>query len=117
MDARLVQFGVLEIDGQRYEHDVVIDRGRLRKRKKGPSKPYRDEYGHTPLSADEDIPWDASRLIIGSGAAGRLPVMPEVLVEAERRGVELVIEPTEDACRRLGTEDLDAVAAILHVTC
>mgnify|MGYP000222883680 CR=1 FL=1 len=29
MDARLVGFGVLEIDGQRYEHDVVIDHGRL----------------------------------------------------------------------------------------
>ena len=27
-------FGAIEIDGIRYEHDVVIDRGKVRKRKK-----------------------------------------------------------------------------------
>ena len=117
MRARLVEFGVLEIEGRRYEHDVVIERGELRKRKKGPSKAYREAFGHTPLSADEDIPWGAPLLIVGSGAAGQLPVMPEVPAEAERRGVELIVEPTEAACRRLAGLDSDAFAAILHVTC
>ncbi len=117
MKARLVEFGVLEIDGRRYEHDVVIAGGSIRKRKKGPSKPYRSDYGHTPLSADEAIPWGAPVLIIGSGAAGQLPVMPQVLAEAKRRGVEVIIEPTADACRRLETVDPASVAAILHVTC
>lgn len=117
MQARLVGFGVLEIEGQRFEHDVVIEQGKLRKRRKGPSKPYRAEYGHTPLSADEDIPWCAPLLIIGSGADGRLPVMPSVIAEAERRGVTLVVEPTEDACRRLAELEPDGFAAILHVTC
>jgi hypothetical protein len=27
-------FGSIEIDGETYEHDVVIERGRIRKRKK-----------------------------------------------------------------------------------
>ena len=117
MQARLVAFGVLEIEGQRYEHDVVVEQGQLRKRKKEPSKAYRDEYGHTPLSADEDIPWSAPLLVIGSGAAGQLPVMAEVLAEAERHGVEVVVEPTEDACRRLATLEPGEFAAILHVTC
>ena len=53
-----------------YEHDVVIDRGDVRKRIKKPSKPHRAIYGHTPLSADEDIPWSGSQLIIGTGAYG-----------------------------------------------
>ena len=57
MDVRLVAFGILEIDGVRYEHDVVVDEGRVTKRKKGPSKPLRGQYGHTPLSAREAIPW------------------------------------------------------------
>ena len=57
MRARLVGFGVIEVEGTRYEHDVVIDRGVVRKRRKGPSKAYRDGYGHTPLSTAEDIPW------------------------------------------------------------
>jgi len=109
-------FGSIEIDGATYEHDVVIDRGRIRKRKKGPSKPLRDRYGHTPLSAAEDIPWDCHRLVVGTGAAGALPVTDDVVAEAERRGVELVAVPTTEAIERLrpGPKDTNA---ILHVTC
>lgn len=117
MDARLVSFGMLEIDGQRYEHDVVIEQGVIRKRRKGPSKAHRDRFGHTPLSNDEAIPWSSATLLIGTGAAGQLPVMPEVLEEARRRGVRLIAEPTEAACRRLASLDPSAVAVILHVTC
>jgi hypothetical protein len=68
-------FGSIRIDGVTYEHDVVIDRGEVRKRKKKASKQYRDGYGHTPLSAKEDIPWQCRRLVVGTGAEGRLPVM------------------------------------------
>jgi hypothetical protein len=50
------KFGSIEVDGVTYEYDVVIDRGSIRKRKKKPSKPFRRSYGHTPLSAAEDIP-------------------------------------------------------------
>lgn len=72
-------------------------------------------YGHTPLSATEDIPWSCRRLVVGSGAHGALPVMDEVAEEAERRGVELVILPTREALDELrGTKDSNA---ILHVTC
>jgi hypothetical protein len=39
-------FGVLEIDGVTYEHDVVIDRGEIQKRKKKASKKFRDAFGH-----------------------------------------------------------------------
>ena len=53
--------GSIEIDGRRHEHDVVIDRGDVRKRIKKPSKPHRAIYGHTPLSPDEDIAWSGSR--------------------------------------------------------
>ena len=49
-------FGSIRIDGITYEHDVVIDRSQVRKRKKKQSKKYSGEFGHTPLSAEEDIP-------------------------------------------------------------
>ncbi len=49
-------FGSLCIDDSTYEHDVVIDRGEIRDRKKRPSKKFRDDFGHTPLSIAEDIP-------------------------------------------------------------
>src|SRR5947208_2560527 len=72
MNARLVKFGEIEVEGKRYTHDVVIDRGKVRKRKKGPSKQFREKFGHTPLSAREEIPWGGRRLIIGTGAHGRV---------------------------------------------
>ena len=117
MDAKLRAFGLLEIDGRRYEHDVVIEEGLVRKRRKGPSRQYRQDYGHTPLSAAEAIPWSAPRLIIGTGASGQLPVMPQVIEEAERRGVEVITEPTASACERLRDLEPASYAAILHVTC
>ena len=58
-------FGSIQIDGLVYDHDIVIDRGAIRKRKKQPSKKRRDAYGHTPLSAAEEIPWRCRRLVVG----------------------------------------------------
>jgi hypothetical protein len=108
-------FGTLRIDGRTYEQDVVIDRGEVRKRKKALSRRFRDEFGHTPLSIEEKIPWKCQRLVIGTGAYGRLPVMKEVKLEAERRHVELVIVPTSEALRLIERES--EANAILHVTC
>src|SRR5262247_2796295 len=79
MRARLVKFGEIEVEGKRYTHDLVIDGGKVRKRKKGPSKEFREEFGHTPLSAEEEIPWGGKQLLVGTGAHGALPVMDEVL--------------------------------------
>ena len=114
---RLLGFGAIEVDGREYEHDIVIERGRVRQRKKKPSKPYRNEFGHTPLSADEELPWGGSRLIIGTGAYGSLPIMSEVIEEAARRGVDLTAIPTEEACRLIARLDEREVHAVLHVTC
>ena len=117
MDAKLISFGLIEIDGHRFDRDVVLEAGKVRRRKKKPSKAYRDRYGHTPLSADEEIPWSGPRLIVGTGASGQLPIMPELYQEAERRGVEVVAVPTEEACRLLSGVGPQEAAAVIHVTC
>ena len=117
MKARLVAFGELEIEGERFAHDVVIDAGRVRARRKGPSKALREEYGHTPLSAAEAIPWGGRQLIVGTGADGSLPIAPDVYAEAERRGIRIDAVPTREACRLLGDLKPAQVHAILHVTC
>jgi hypothetical protein len=109
-------FGTIRIDGSTCEHDVVIDRGKVRKRRKGPSKLFSDAFGHTPLSIEEKIPWKCRQLVIGTGVYGRLPVMKEVKCEAERRKVELVVLPTSQAIDVLNTNP-EATNAILHVTC
>lgn len=110
------RFGSIRIDGATYDHDVVIDGGRVRKRKKGPSKGFRDGFGHTPLSVREEIPWTCRKLVIGTGANGSLPVTHDVEEEARRRGVELTIVPTEEALGVLRGAS-DDTNAILHVTC
>src|SRR5215471_15185283 len=108
-------FGSIRIDGVTYEHDVVIDCDQVRKRKKKPSKQFRDAFGHTPLSVKEEIPWKCQRLVIGTGS-GALPVMEEVKHEAKRRSVELLILPTIQAIDAL-KEHPKETNAILHVTC
>lgn len=108
-------FGSIRIDGVTYNHDVVIDRDHVRKRKKKPSKEFREAFGHTPLSIKEDIPWKCRRLVIGTGT-GNLPVMDEVKREAKRRGIKLVILPTSEAILEL-KEHPDRANAVLHVTC
>ncbi|MGA2883405.1 MAG: MTH938/NDUFAF3 family protein [Bryobacteraceae bacterium] len=108
-------FGSIRIDGTTYEHDVVIDHGQVRKRKKKPSKRFHDAFGHTPLSVDEEIPWNCRRLVIGTGS-GALPVMDEVKREAARRKIELLALPTTKAIAAL-KKNSDETNAILHVTC
>jgi hypothetical protein len=108
-------FGSIQIDGTTYEHDVVIDRGDVRKRKKKPSKKFRDEFGHTPLSIEEKIPWKCRRLVIGTGT-GALPVMDDVKKEAKRRKINLLVLPTTAAIEELKRRP-NETNAILHVTC
>ena len=109
-------FGSVRVDGVIYDHDLIIDRGKIRKRKKAASRKFRGAYGHTPLSAAEDIPWRCRRLVIGSGADGALPVMKQVRQEARRREVDLVIVPTAQAISVLAKTTKDT-NAVLHLTC
>lgn len=109
-------FGSIQIDDVTYECDVVIDRGDVRKRKKKASKKLWDHYGHTPLSTEEKIPWKCERLVVGTGAYGRMPVTEDVRREAERRKLELLVLPTTEAIKALRQAPKDT-NAILHVSC
>jgi hypothetical protein len=113
---RHFEFGAIEIDGVTYEHDLVVDRGEIHRRKKKASKKFRDTFGHTPLSVEEDIPWKCACLVIGTGTYGRLPVMDDVKREAKDRGVELVVLPTAEAIKVLEKHPTKT-NAVLHVTC
>jgi hypothetical protein len=116
MQIEKFSFGQITVDGMTYEHDVVIDHGKIRKRNKKPSKKFRDAYAHTPLSTAEEIPWKCRRLVIGTGAYGHLPVMDEVKQEATRRDLELVVLPTAEAIKALRKASKHT-NAILHITC
>jgi len=112
------EFGKVTIDGVEYEHDVVIECGKkVRKRKKAPSKDRRGKFGHTPLTPAEDIPWDAVRLWIGTGAYGSLPVPEDFHAEARQRGVDMRLETTPEIVERLKRRIPKGTNVILHVTC
>lgn len=117
MRAKVIAFGEIELGHSRYTADVVVEGGRVRKRRKGPSKGLRAAYGHTPLTTAEEIPWGGTRLLVGTGVDGALPIAPDVAAEAARRGVELVAVPTPEACRLLRDVRRRDAFAVLHVTC
>ena len=109
-------FGSIRVDRVTYGRNLVIDRGKVRKRKKATSRKFRGAYGHTQLSAGEDIPWRYRRLVTGTSAAGALPVLQQVPNEARRRKVDLAVLPTAQAIGTL-TEAGAHTNAILHLTC
>ena len=114
MKVNKLSFGSITIDGESFEKDVIIDHGVVKKRKKGESKQYHDRFGHTPLSVEENIPWDCRVLIVGTGHSESLPVMKEVYDMAERKGVKLLTMSTPEAVRHVNDEGTNLV---LHLTC
>ena len=109
-----LSFGSITIDGETYLKDLIIDNGLVKKRKKAESKKYRDMFGHTPLSQDENIPWNCKRLIVGTGHNLSLPVMDEVYKIAIHKHVELVIMSTPEAIKHINDPNTNL---ILHLTC
>jgi hypothetical protein len=114
MKVKDLSFGSVNIDDETWLKDVVINNGQVKKRKKSESKKYRDRFGHTPLSVDEDIPWKCRRLIIGLGHSSSLPVMDEVFGIAEKKGVKLVLMSTPEAIKHINEPHTNF---ILHLTC
>lgn len=114
MKVKELSFGTINIDGKDYSKDIVIHKGKIEKRKKKASRKFRDQFGHTPLSTSENIPWDCKKLIIGTGHSAGLPVMKEVKKKAKKKGVKLVLMDTPDAILMINEKDTNL---ILHLTC
>jgi hypothetical protein len=114
MNVTGLSFGEITIDGETWEKDVIIENGSVKKRSKSESKKYTYRFGHTPLSTDENIPWNCSRLIVGAGQSSALPVMKEVRDMAARKGVELLVMSTPEAVKHINDHRTNL---ILHLTC
>jgi hypothetical protein len=114
MKVKNLSFGSITIDGVTYKKDVIIDNGSINKRKKAESKKYSERFGHTPLSTNENIPWNCQRLIVGTGHSSSLPVMDEVCDIAVRKKVELVTMSTPEAIKHINDPHTNL---ILHLTC
>jgi len=109
-----LSFGSITIDGVTYRKDVIIDHGAVKKRKKSDSKKYSSRYGHTPLSSDENIPWNCKCLIVGSGHSMCLPVTDEVYEIAVQKDITLRVMSTPEAIKHINDPNTNFV---LHLTC
>jgi hypothetical protein len=116
-----VGFGWIEIDGKRYENDIVITtHGAIVPRPKHLSK----KYGgwHTVLGPEEIesvIAGNPEIVVVGCGHFGVLPIRPETRALLGEHGVEIECARLHKAIKRYDalTGEGRRVAALLHVTC
>ncbi len=114
MQINKLSFGNIIIDNISYDHDIVIDQGKIHKRDKSASRRLKQNHGHTPLTVEENIPWNCRRLIVGSGQSGSLPVLEEVYAQAAKHNVTVSIMTTPEAVKHVNEPDTNFV---LHLTC
>lgn len=107
------RFGRIVIDSQPYNQDVIILPDRV-------IPNWWRREGHSLYAADlEDVlAAEPDLLVVGQGTYGRMGVSDEVRQTLEQAGIELVAEPTKQACETYNQlRDRKAVAAALHLTC
>jgi hypothetical protein len=112
------EFGLINIDGKIYEHDVLIRiNGKIEKRKKKLSKKV---YGtsHT-ISLDEAeyiFEEGAEQLIIGCGQYGVLELSPEAMEFFRKKKVEVIMDKTPASTGIWNSAKVDSIG-LFHVTC
>jgi hypothetical protein len=106
------RFGHVLVDGTEHTKDVIVLPDRI------VSNWWRVE-GHGLQMKDlvdvlDDLP---ERLVLGTGADGRVVPDREVLQRLEERGVRVEVLRTDRAVTRYGELDPRRTAAALHLTC
>jgi hypothetical protein len=106
------RFGRVIIDGEEQTRDVIVLPDRV-------LTGWWRADGHRFVLADledviEELP---ERLVVGTGAYGRMHPEPAALDELQQRGVQVEALPTAEAVRRYGELDPRRTAAALHLTC
>ena len=105
-------FGRVTIDGREETRDVIVLPERV-------VRGWWRKEGHGLVLEDLDDVLDElpERLLVGTGAYGRMRPDPGVLEELRLRGVEVEVFPTPEAVERYGELDPRKTAAALHLTC
>jgi hypothetical protein len=105
-------FGRIVVDGVEQTRDVILLPGRV-------VPNWWREDGHRLVLADLDAVLDElpERLVVGTGAYGRLTAAPNALEQLRDRGIEVEVLPTGEAVRRYAVLDPEHTAAALHLTC
>src|SRR5947207_2239038 len=105
-------FGHVTIDGREETRDVIVL----------PRRVVRDWWrkdGHGLVLEDLDAVLDElpERLVVGTGAYGRMLPDPAALEALRARGTDVEVLPTAEAVTRYAELDPRTTAAALHLTC
>jgi hypothetical protein len=105
-------FGRVTVDGHEETADVIVLPERI-------VRNWRRRDGHSlvPEDLDEVLEELPGRLVIGTGANGRLHPDPVTLELLRQRGIQVESLPTDEAVRRFQELEPAATAAALHLTC
>ncbi len=105
-------FGRIVIDGVEHTRDVIV-------LPDGVVANWWRREGHSLVVEDLEAVLDRlpARLIVGTGAYGRMQPQRSALDALERRGVQVEVCDTEEAVRRYRAADPSATAGALHLTC
>jgi hypothetical protein len=111
-------FGSITVDGQTYEHDILIRLdGTIQKRKKKLSKKF---YGTSHTISEEEAEFvyedGAQTLIIGSGQYDMVRLSPEAQAYFDARELAVEAIATPQAIRRWN-EAQENTIGLFHVTC
>ncbi len=107
------RFGQITIDGVRYSKDVIIYPGRVQDN-------WWRESGHSLSVVDlsEVLAAPPEVLVVGCGKVSRMDVPAETLAALEAAGVEVIAQPTGEACQTYNRLSKSRhVVAALHLTC
>jgi len=111
-------FGSITIDGQKFDHDVIIRLdGTIKKRKKKLSKKF---YGTSHKISREEAEFiyedGAKTLIIGTGQYDRVHLSEEAQEYFDSRGLRLITVATPEAIS-LWNDEGGAAIGLFHITC
>ena len=107
------RFGLVVISGKEYTSDVIIFPDRVRSEwwRKSGHELYLDDIVEV-LTEEPEV------LIVGTVESGLMKVRPEAQQAVEARGIKLIAETTDKACKRYNQLCHDQrVVAALHLTC
>jgi hypothetical protein len=107
------RFGQVVIDGESHRRDVIIYPDHV-------ERGWRREEGHSLSPADlwEVLQMRPEVLVIGQGTASRMDVPGETAQVLEAAGIEVIAEPTGQACDTYNRlRETRRVVAALHLTC
>jgi hypothetical protein len=118
MAIEATEFGSITIDGQTYDHDVIIRlSGKVEKRRKRLSK---QEYGtsHVISKAEAKFVFEdgCDLLIVGAGQQGNVRLSPEASAYFDKKRCRVLLEPTPEAIRAFNRSG-ERKIALMHVTC